>query len=325
VIEESPPGGFPPETEPPAPDDYGPEPPQEDLDPEQTGPVDDEWAEDTQVDPPRDEQSFAAPEPVLKVRRLGLPPDPDQIKAAELLTRYKSAEEFRAAVLQALQDPSVLQLPSQMPTDWPFAERALLDHPGAVHGEVARLLPIAMEGMRDPELFADVMTEAWQELKDQYDSGIAGDRDINDALAELAERDGHPLKFAPFDEGIAGDAEFYETYVTAKAHIVDLGALKSGSVDHGVMPHLIQDLVINKAFQRAGINTTSVEFRQLLAQCEGVVTKGEYPLASRLIFAEADTVKVGDFIWRLSYDLIESPHLNMPEVFRPLLGRFGVR
>jgi hypothetical protein len=86
---------------------------------------------------------------------------------------------------------------------------------------------------------------------------------------------------------------------------------------HGALSHLIQDLVVNKAFAAAGLAHTSPEFRQMLGECKGYI----YNMTGEPIKGDAgpyDT-KIGEFVWQETYDATDGEMLNRPESLYPVL------
>ncbi len=256
---------------------------------------------------------------------LRLPPGDDSMSGADLLTKYGSADEVWMAARDGLGELKSGMDPANLPRDWWVLDEVLANNPSSVNERMRELVPIVIEGLHDADLYADVMAEAWSELKARADTGGLGDRDINDALADLAARDGAPIVTIPRELGVMDPDEFFRRFVAVRAHVVDIAALKGADV-HGVMPHMIQDLVINKALARAGRGETSADFKELLGQCRGDVAADAYKDQLNNYTFSAEKVAVGDFIWQLTYDLTEANHVNVPEEFRPLLGKlFGVR
>jgi hypothetical protein len=107
------------------------------------------------------------------------------------------------------------------------------------------------------------------------------------------------------------NADFYNAYVKTGVGFFDEGAANSKmelgtkKFTHGGMTHLIQDLVITKAFDRAGVNITAFKFRSLLDKVQGKVK-----------LRDGKMIDLGDFLWQQLYDLINLPELpiNQPEV-----------
>src|SRR5207342_2711574 len=92
--------------------------------------------------------------------------------------------------------------PANLPRDWWVLDEILANNPSSVNERMRELVPIVIEGLHDADLYADVMAEAWSELKAQADAGGLGGRDINDALVDLAGRDGAPIVTIPRELGV---------------------------------------------------------------------------------------------------------------------------
>jgi len=177
-----------------------------------------------------------------------------------------------------------------------------------------------MGGLRDPELYAEVMADAWQIAK-------TAQTDINAALKEMASAGKVPIHTVPQEAGVMKSKEFFDKVATKPAHWVDEPLFFD---DHGEMTHLIQDLVVDRALKRAGVNLRSSEFRELLGKAEGTVVEAEgYATTANKTFIknkqewETD-MKTGDYVWRFTYDLLQNGHINKPEEvgirLRMLLG-----
>ena len=69
------------------------------------------------------------------------------------------------------------------------------------------------------------------------------------ALMEMAAVDGFPVNIIPAEHGIMPEERFFSEVVTAEAHWVDNPLLNTS---HTASMHLIQDIVVNRAFKAAG-------------------------------------------------------------------------
>jgi hypothetical protein len=181
----------------------------------------------------------------------------------------------------------------------------ILAHPrpgqrlGPVNRKLSRLAPIVEAGLRNPELYGSVLAEAWERA-------VQNGTDINEALVDLAREGGMGVKKIPTRAGTLPNDVFFDEHVTNPRRIVDTGI----GAQHGVYTHLLQDLVVDRALRAAGRSETGSEFRQLLARAEG---------------QNPNEVRVGDLIWRVTYD-VESPgQINDPETLRGALDQVGVR
>jgi hypothetical protein len=126
-------------------------------------------------------------------------------------------------------------------------------------------------------------------------------------------------------QGFMEPSEFFRRYVAQEAYFVDL-PLESNP--HGSLTHLIQDLVVDRAFQEANISMRSPQFRALLREADGTVTRAEFGTAEATTFLDASPpvlpvaeteIATGDYVWRFTYDLILRGHLPQPENMWPLI------
>jgi hypothetical protein len=128
--------------------------------------------------------------------------------------------------------------------------------------------------------------------------------------------------------------KFFEEYAKSGHPLID--QFFKGK-EHGELSHLIQDLVLDKAFG-AG---TSTRFRQLLGRAEGRVHFWEQGAKSNTVkltpygahsrtkanitFLEGETdMRTGDYVWRWTYDLLYEAkamrRLPQPEAVGPQLN-----
>jgi hypothetical protein len=155
--------------------------------------------------------------------------------------------------------------------------------------------------LQDPTLIAEVMGDIWHLARVDKIS-------LKDAARRLAEQ--HGAKWVEI-KALYENADFYNAYVKTGVGFFDEGAANSKmelgtkKFTHGGMTHLIQDLVITKAFDRAGVNITAFKFRSLLDKVQGKVK-----------LRDGKMIDLGDFLWQQLYDLINLPELpiNQPEV-----------
>jgi hypothetical protein len=88
------------------------------------------------------------------------------------------------------------------------------------------------------------------------------------------------------------------------------------------MIHVLQDLVVNKAFEAAGVSVTSAEFRGMLDGCKGWVDNQTFEPSET---QKPYTSKTGQAVWEETYDLTDEG-LNRPENIRPILrDLFGLK
>jgi hypothetical protein len=226
------------------------------------------------------------------------------------INAFASHEEVRFAVAQALvKDLKFGMSNAMLPEEWPLVIKALRATPGPHNAKILEVLPSVMACLRDPELYAEVMADAWQIAKN------AG-TDINAALKEMASAGKLPVRTIPRDTGIMKSKEFFETVATKPETWVDEPLFFD---DHGEMSHLIQDLVVDRGLKRAGVNMRSGDFRQMLGQAEGHVMEAEgYATKLNTTFRhnakEFETdMRTGDYVWRFTYDILQDGHINKPE------------
>jgi hypothetical protein len=220
------------------------------------------------------------------------------------LARFGSADEFGRAVKEALAPLKSGMRPrgggadeEHLPLLYDAALEALQATKSPVNETLLELTPIAAAGLRDPDLAAEVMAAAW--------SRAARDgTDLNAALVSLATEGGVPVKVTAKFEG---NDYFFDEHATFPARIVDPGA---GS-NHGAYTHLLQDLMLDKALQRAGRKETAIVYRGLLKQAAGTELHSG--------------MRTGDAVWRATYDVEPFGHMNTPESLKAALEPLGLR
>ncbi|MGZ4187333.1 MAG: hypothetical protein ACXVSL_14530 [Solirubrobacteraceae bacterium] len=238
----------------------------------------------------------------------------------EMVLGYGSRAEVVKDVKNALAG-----IKGDMPRSWQLVKDALAANGGKANGEILAVVDKYMGALRNPKHWAEVMGDAW-ELAAKMPKP-----DIREALLQLAKkRLGTPLEIP---NKIFEGGEFFEKYVASGRPLVDQ-AFKGKA--HGELTHLIQDLVLDKAF---GAGTSS-SFRRLLGQAEGEVTVwtqaaktntvklSPYGAHSRsganTTFLEGETrMRTGDYVWRWTYDLLYEKEalrrLPQPEAVGPKL------
>ena len=215
---------------------------------------------------------------------------------------FTSARDVRAAVITTLRSQTTYR--SQVRN--PNISNALtaLSQPAVrtqspANARLAELVPIVWRGVRQPSVVADVMAEVWRE---------AGQRgiDYSAAVISLSSRRG-PVVTIPSQAGTLGNTTFFRGYAMRPARIIDRG---QEGTDHGVLIHMVQDLIVDRVLERAQMPERAGEFRALLRGARG----------------DAGNVPLGDAIWRGLYDVDGGGgHINEPETLSPLLNRlFGI-
>jgi hypothetical protein len=194
-----------------------------------------------------------------------------------------------------------------LPAGWASVWDALSSNRGAANDRIRDLLTIVMAALRNPKFYGDVMAEAW---------AIAwrANTSINAALLKMATDAGMQTQVViqrRAGEPLLQPAEFFEQYASQPAAFVDMPLAHSA---HHAMTHLIQDLVLTRAFKVAGIKLTGPQFRALLGQAEGRfrAPRGA-PIPEALWGTE---MRVGDYVWQVTFDLFvkDEAHLPQPEV-----------
>src|SRR5581483_7503497 len=230
------------------------------------------------------------------------PPPPTPPPAPAKYRGFATADEVQRAVVDAL---NPLERSMDNPPGNYNEALEILGRPrrgggqSPVNKKLSKLLPIVEAGLRNPDLYGRVLSEAWERA-------VLNGTDINEALVDLAREGGSGIKKVPKTSGTLPSDVFFDEHVTNPKRIVDKGV---GDV-HGVYTHLLQDLVVDRALRAAGRTETGSEFRQLLARAEG---------------RNPNNIGVGDLIWRVTYDAEAPGHINDPETLRAALDKVGVR
>jgi len=239
------------------------------------------------------------------------------------LSAFASRQEFRRRMLERL-----ARLQRERPPGWPLVDEALkLEPDQAVRSEIAGLLERVMDALQNPELYADELADAWQLVH----TGQAAN--INTALIVLAERGGVPVR--EIRELMSG-TDFFEQVASHPGSWVDRNFVGGW---HGALTHLLQDLVVDRAL---GTGASS-RFRVLLGRATGRVDRYVYadgypyvmepfstlPNSAQLlpnsIWKNEDSITVGDYIFRFTYDLLYPTYVNhlsrmpQPELLGPML------
>ena len=218
---------------------------------------------------------------------------------------YGSREEVRVAVTERLLTNLKWGDGSMLSKEFELIDRALAANPGNANAKISKALRHVVKGVRDPELYGEVLADAWALAK--RPPGM----DINAALEQMASSGGAPVRYIEAKEGILESPAFFAKYAGQEAHFIDLPLAAN---DHGAMTHLIQDLVVDRALKRAGQNMTSAEFRGLLGQAEGTLGAAEYTTKATVTFEAGESeMRTGDYIWRMVYDNTGTLQINRPE------------
>jgi hypothetical protein len=177
-----------------------------------------------------------------------------------------------------------------------------------------------MERFKSPE---EVRERALNELRDLghgfnpakppvgYEDDAGPNRDMTKALIEIAQSGGAKVYVLAHKVGLMEGRSFVKEVATKGKSWIDNPLVNNV---HGVSSHLIQDIVVTRAFKRAGINMTSQEFRVLIGQAIGNVRLSRMKSTSALaLLTGGKEISTADMIWRATYDSFFARNLNRPE------------
>ena len=130
----------------------------------------------------------------------------------------------------------------------------------------------------------------------------------------MATNEGLRIRAIPVGTGLLQSDEFFDLYASQPASIHDLPftanpALAPGGY-HGSVIHIVQDLAVN----RSATGTTSYAFREMLGKADRMVKV--------TLDGQEQTLKVGNYAWRTTYDLLLPGHMPTPEMSGSLLKVF---
>ena len=232
---------------------------------------------------------------------------------------FRSHGEVRQAVTRRLLENLKWGDGSMLSKEYELLQKALTQNGGAVNAQIAEALPHVIRGIRNPELYGEVLADAWALAKGPPRM------DINAALEQMASSGGAPIRYIDAKEGLLDPPVFFDKYAGKPGSFIDLPLQGD---DHGAMTHLVQDLVIDRALRRANQSiSSSTQFRGLLGKAEGTVAKDLYATVSTRTFEKAEnTMRTGDYIWRMVFDNTGAGQINRPEAIgNQLLLALGVR
>ena len=169
--------------------------------------------------------------------------------------------------------------------------------------QIRELVPFVMNGLRDPNLYAEVLTEAWVRAM------VAG-TGINAALLQMASESGLTLKVIPGE--MQGPA-FFRRYAGRATAMLDKPL---ADTSHGSMIHILQDLVVDRALEEKGLS--SGQFREMLGREKTLIT---LPSTDDTPRGEPREITIGDYVWRNTYDVIATGHIPTPESVWPILNK----
>jgi len=227
-------------------------------------------------------------------------------KAADL--GYRDAEHVRAVVTDRLSRLKIGMDPASLPKEYLDMLAVLKAGTSLPEKEILKHIDKIMGALRNPKLYGDVMADAYQ---------IAlPNRTIEEGLMILARKEGLTIKAVEQKAGILEGGKFFDEYASKPVSIYDLpfkgppNAPMPGGY-HGSVMHIVQDLVIN----RARVGRTSYAFRETLNKIDRKIT-------IKNLEGEPEVVKLGDYVWRSTYDLFARGHMPMPEMSGAVLKQF---
>jgi hypothetical protein len=239
------------------------------------------------------------------------PPRSNPETLEKVRKRFNSPAEVHERTATALRGLTHGFDPANPPPGWAELISVLKANPSAINQEIEALLPVVLAGLRDPEIYAEVMAEAWAMLR--------ADRDMTAALIEMAKADGFGVRVLPHNMGLIKDEKFVKEVAGKKKHWVDNPLVNNA---HGVSSHLIQDIVVNRAFKKANIKMTSVEFRAKLGQATGKLDPMKVRrTAFTPIVTGGKEIATSELLWRVTYDSMIMGHLNRPESLGEILKK----
>ena len=262
--------------------------------------------------------------PAAAAKTLPPPPPPAFVKARSLThlpdpTKDSNAvEKVKAMVIAALTGGNRKwgTDESKLPQGWTSIYDALRRDTSDAARQIEKFLGVVWGGLRNPKLFADVLAEAWHRA-------WLEDTSVEAALIAMAqESSGSKAVWIPRSQAkdlLENPGKFFSLYASKEAPFVDLPLL---GAKHKAMAHLIQDLVVDRAFRAKNIEMTSGKFRALLGQTTGrfVPPPGEMQV---LTDPATKDMATGDYVWQLTYDLFvgKLDHLPQPEAIGPEFER----
>jgi hypothetical protein len=210
---------------------------------------------------------------------------------------FRSSAEVESAVVDALGKLNTSMEAGQTPPNYDRALAALAAGRTPLHKQLSKLVPIVEKGLRTPELYGRVLADAW-------DRAVLSGTDINGGLLELARESGFTTRVV---KAAKSNEEFFRENVSKKYLMVDKGV----GDEHGIYSHLLQDLVADRALRAAGRSEGAADFRAMLGRVKGT--------------APGFTISLGDLLWRVTYDVEGSGHINEPESLREALRPLGFK
>ena len=227
-------------------------------------------------------------------------------KAADL--GFRDAAHVRAVVIDALSKLKTGMDAASLPREYLDVVATLKAGTALPEKELLKHIDAIVGALRNPELYGDVMADAYQIAR-------ANNLTIEEGLLDLARKEGLTIKAIPNQKGILEGGTFFDDYVKQRVSIHDLPFKADPNAPlpveyHGSVIHIVQDIVVN----RARVGRTSYGFRELLGKADRKITITN-------LDGEREEVTVGDYVWRNTYDLFARGHMPMPEMIGHVLLR----
>src|SRR5262249_53438330 len=147
----------------------------------------------------------------------------------------------------------------RLPPDWARIRDFLANSSDPHNQRINEHIDTYVQGLQDPKLIVEILSTAVR-------SAWANRRSINWALREMArvsaQARGIPLKTIPNRGGRLFTNRGFFAWAFQRSYFIDLPLVGPG--DHTAIAHLVQDLVADRAFIRAGEAMSGPEFRSLL-------------------------------------------------------------
>src|SRR3954468_6897182 len=137
--------------------------------------------------------------------------NPETLK--KVRERFKSPAEVREQALKKLEKLSHGFDPAKPPIGYEELIANFRLNPSGVNQQIEQLLPIAVGGMRDPGLIAELMAEGWTMLRT--------DRDMTKAMIEIAESGGAKVHVLPHEVGLMKSKQFVDEVATKGESWID--------------------------------------------------------------------------------------------------------
>jgi hypothetical protein len=244
------------------------------------------------------------------------PPPPAFVKARSLThlpdpTKDSNAvEKVKAMVIRALTKHKWGTDEADLPLGWKSIYDALRQDASDAAKTISKHLHVVWGALRDPELYADVLSEAWKRA-------WLEDSSVESVLIAMAqETSGNKPVWIPRSQAdylLKNPGKFFDLYGSREASFVDLPLLGD---PHKAVGHLLQDLVVDRAFKELKIDMTSGKFRALLGKTTGRFVPPEKDHAPVIAGVGTRGIRTGDYVWQMTYDLFlrSRDHLPQPEV-----------